>query len=162
MPTNYNSDTTNELVQAGKLQQNNDFIPNQFADKIVPVINVNPKDYRRVNVVSANTIATAGDCAIYTTPADRDFFLTNLIVHIQADLTCDCANWRCYVQIDGATKNILSIQRITGAASDNTYILNFETPIKIDRGSGIGIAGNKTAGTLYKDGSIAGYTVNTA
>ena len=78
MATIYNSDLFKEMASAGALQQAVDKIPNQLAEKVVPVMEVNPKLFRRINIIKQDDLQNATSSTTYTTPTDKDFFLTNL------------------------------------------------------------------------------------
>lgn len=67
-----NSDLTKEIIAGAKTNIAVDTVPSQLADKVVPVMEVNPKLMRRVTFVKTKTGSTG---TIYTTPSDKDFFL---------------------------------------------------------------------------------------
>lgn len=70
MATIYNSDLSKELTDGAKIQVSRDSVPNQLAEKVVPVMEVNPKMFRRINFIKN---ATSGG-TVYTTPTDKDFY----------------------------------------------------------------------------------------
>jgi hypothetical protein len=70
MATIYNSQLKEEIRDGAKIQQNVDNIPSRLADSVVPTMEVNPKFFRRINVIARATSTGT----IYTTPTDKDFF----------------------------------------------------------------------------------------
>jgi hypothetical protein len=159
----YNSDLLKELRDASKLQQLSESIPNQLDTKIVPVIEVNPKLLRVVNIIRGTAKTTTGSATIYTTPTDRDFYLTAITFAVTKNAACDVASGRYGLQmyIDGAAQVIgmVSVQTLT--ASDIATSMTFDTPIKIDRNTSIVTAGGVsfTAGAMITTTSILGFTV---
>lgn len=161
MATIYNSDLTKELTEAGKLQTMRDRIPNEFADKVVPVVNVNPKDYRVCNLVVRGTKSTTGDLTILTTSTDRDTYLVGATLAFAKDVTCDAAtgNLSITAVINGQTIYLFSVPIITLTADARVVSFNLVNPIKIDRGTNIISTGTFTAGTLVRTSNLFGYTV---
>lgn len=68
---NFNSQLTQELRDVCKIQGGKDRLNDQVGNIIQPVIDINPKHARRINIVRRGTSAAT----IYTTPANKDFFL---------------------------------------------------------------------------------------
>jgi len=134
----YNSELTNEIVRAARIQQNVDEIPSELSNQVVPVMEVNPRLTRTVSIVRSLMASTG---TIYTTPTNQDFYLTGSIitgaaVGTQAQLTA---------VINGATQIINFAEIIEGTG---TYVgvvavtqgnQNCNFPIKIDRGTAIAL-----------------------
>lgn len=159
MATIYNSELLKELKDGGKLQQSRDIIPTQLADKIVPVMEVNPKLMRRCNVLRSGSSAVSGSISLYTTPTDRDFFLTSLHLGIIKDAACDIATGAVNlgITVDGTARNFISIPVITLTAQNIVRDVAFCTPIKVDRGTSISITGTYTAGVMSRTGGLSGF-----
>lgn len=159
MATIHNSNLTKELIDVGKLQVSRDKIPNELAEKVVPVINVNPKDYRIANVLRYNTCTNATNATIYTTPADRDTYITNIMLAFIKDATATSTGvWINFV-IDGATRTILHYPCLTLTAQTGAITLALPSPIKVDRNTAITVNSSTNVGNISASGSIIGYSV---
>lgn len=155
----HNTDLFKELKDASKLQQLRDKIPNELAEKVIPVIEVNPKLLRRCNIVRSGSTSTTS-VTIYTTPSDRDFILSACSILMIKDAACDMATGvvNFNVVIDGATQQITRIPTITLTAQTTELSLPLPIPVKLDRNSTITITrGATTAGNILLAGSITGY-----
>jgi hypothetical protein len=153
----YNSSLTKELVDGAKIATSRDNVPNQIADKVVPVMEVNPKMLRTINKVVYNgNTATAG-VTVYTTPATQDFYLVGFVLTLDKDAACD--NTSCFgrLRAGGATINFAYMGNLTSTAEHKEIALTFPQPIKCDRNSAIDVNGSFTVGTLSKQLVIFGY-----
>lgn len=159
----HNSDLLKEVREGASLQQLDGGIPSILDNKIVPVMEVNPKLLRRANIVDGNARSTSGATVIiYTTPSDRDFYLTSLQWYLVKTAACDSATAAATITvvIDGATKSLVRYGEITLTAQEISESTTFTVPIKLDRGSAITFnSGTFTAGAKVYGGSITGYTV---
>lgn len=120
----------------------------QVAEFIQPVISLHPK----INIVRVNA---------YTTPTDKDFYLTNITLtgtHAAAD-TGTIVIMRAFV--DGVQQTLLRLPGISLVAQEPMVISeNYQTsPIKIDRGTAIDISATGTWTTT--GGTIKGFTMET-
>ena len=157
-----NSDTKKEINDAIRGNAVSNLAPTQLANQVIPVIDVNPKALRRSNI--ARTASTSGaSTTIYTTPADKDFFLVGANFSFIKDATSDIATnaalqLRCI--IDGLTTAILNHAVITLTAQSGNISISFPFPLKIDRNTAISLfRASTTAGVTVIAGSIVGYTV---
>lgn len=160
MATIYNSDLTKGLINSAKLQTSKDKVPNQIADKVVPVIEVNPKLLRTCNILRYGSATTTG-ATIYTTPSDQDFYLCGASVSVIKDVTS--ASTSSYLQItpeDGLTQRVLLISGITLTAQDDSISVDFSRPILLKRSSTIAVGNSSAVGNIKTDASIWGYTVD--
>lgn len=154
----YNSDLTKELVKGASIQQSKDQVPNQLAEKVVPVMEVNPRLLRSVNVI--RHVAVAG--TMYTTPTDRDFYLTYANVSTSIASANNFYGTITITPKGGAAVIVLSAvgcatALVTGASS--TATANFDTPILLERGSTISFA---VSNADVKHAQIGGYIVDTS
>jgi len=161
MPTIYNSDLSKELQQGASLQVSGG-IPNQLAEKVVPVMEVNPKLLRRINIVKQISKTASGSSTIYTTPTDKDFYLCTALLSCSSDAANDGTNFylQCIPDEIGQTTNLIHITKITLSAINQSLVEYFFNPIKIKRNSVIAISHTFTAGVANFSGSITGYTVD--
>lgn len=156
----YNSDLTQELINGAKIQQNRDTVPNQIADKVVPVMEVNPKLLRRVNVIRHGYATNAATATIYTTPADQEFYLTECCLSWVKDAGSDATTAYLTVNNDGVSgRRLLVLTGITGVATAQTMAVTFNPPILVDKNSSVVVNNNTATANVSAVGSIAGYVV---
>jgi len=158
----HNSDLSKEIVQGARLQQNRDIIPNQLAEKVVPVMEVNPTLLKYCNIVSHASSVVTGNMIIYTTPTDKDFYLCGLDAAYNKNVTCDVASGLLTITItpkDGVAV-YLNFPIFTLTAEKDGKTINFSRPILMKRGISFTFTGTFTAGNLYRGGTVWGYTID--
>lgn len=153
----YNSDLTKELLDGAKIQINRENIPNQLAEKVVPVMEVNPKAFRKINIIK--TITGAG--TVYTTPTDQDFFLCACDITCSNNVASKASSATLTITPKGdAAVVACAVQYHTTAILDtnNQQIFNNfnNTPILLERGSAITFASTENA---VRRATIFGYLV---
>lgn len=160
MATIYNSNLSKELIDVAKLQVSKDVVPNQIADKIVPVIDVNPKHSRVINVIvsALATNSTAG--SLYVTPTDRDFYLSAIDLSMIKDATATSLYSCLRAVINGATILFCRIPGITLTAQTGSISVAFPSPIKIDRGTTISLINSTNVANVTVAGTIYGYIID--
>lgn len=160
MATIYNSDLTKGMIDNAGLQTSRDKAPTQLAEKVVPVMEVNPKLLRRINVCRDASKTTTGATTLYTTPSNIDFFLTNLHLSWAADAANDgISAYISFIDEFGVTRYFL-FQKITLTATQQTNNIALAFPMKLARGTNIQYGGTFAAGTARFEALIAGYTVD--
>lgn len=162
MATIHNTDLSKELRDGAKLQQLRDRIPSELAEKVVPVMEVNPKLFRRVDFVSSITKSTTGNSVLVNTSTfpNRDYFLTNINVAWNFDALSVATTFELRCVINGANNIIRFPLTNLSVFQDNVSIV-LPFPIKLDRNSATAcvIALTTTAGTYSVTASVSGYTV---
>lgn len=159
----YNTKLISELKEGAKLQQLRDIIPSQLAEKVVPVMEVNPKLLRRTNILrSSSRSTTTNGLTIYTTPTNQDFYLTYAQLNYMTDAAADNTTLRLTCTIDGATRDILTVCKQTLTATSGNIILPLQYPIKIDRGTNIQLVMAFTVGASIAYPVIGGYVDETS
>jgi len=153
-----NSDTIKRILDDAKIQTAIDNVPQELASKVVPVLIANP--LRVVNVTGNGTKLTTGQYTIYTTPSDKDFYLTNASLHNQSDATAD----NTFITLDCTMKgqnsaNLLRMGKITLTAFSGSISHNYFNPILLERGTTISLNTTFTAGVSQTDATIQGYAV---
>ena len=126
-------------------------------DVIQPVIPI----VRTNNIVREAEGAGTGNSTIYTTPTDRDFYLTGWVLNFAADAANDAVTIALQTTIDNVTRILCRKKKITATAQSETIVCNYIEPIKIDRGANILIACTFTAGNIPRSATITGYTMDT-
>jgi len=160
MATIYNSDLSKELIEGAKIQTSFDSIPNQLAEKVVPVMEVNPKLLRRIDFIKSATKSVTG-ASTFTSLTDSDVMITNLNVGMIKDVVCDAATGSIEVTIitDGVSKAIASIPIITLTAQNQIMCINFNPPIKMDRNTTFSLSGTYAAGVMVRNYTLSGYQI---
>jgi hypothetical protein len=153
----HNSDLSKELIKGGRLQVSRDVVPNQLAEKVVPVMEVNPKLLKIANIVRSATAVNSTSSNIYTTPTDRDFYLTFANISVLKDVTSTSTETSIKVTIDGILQRLISIAGISLTPQTLGTSQSFDIPIKIDRGTGILVTNGTNVANINAWGNIAGY-----
>jgi len=131
-----------------------DYLSDEVAGPVA-VIPLNPV----VRIVRAGGSSATGTLTLYTTPSDKDFYLTTAILSMIKDVTCDATGGiNLNAVIDGVTKEIIVYGILTLTAQADTIVCNCPVPIKIDRNTAITVSGTYTAGTMRRSATVHGYT----
>jgi len=146
------NNATNELnIQLGTEQP-----PSEIGGGVNLVYPINQKYtsvfYEKVQTLSAST-------SIYTTPTDKDFYLTYLTLSVVKDAANDNTVTTLSASNRGVATRLCSLQFLTTTQATDHLELIFPYPIKLDRGTSISIVGSFAAGTMTKVASIGGFLV---
>lgn len=154
-----NTQTKKEIEDAIRGNSVSNLAPTKVSDTVQLVLPINPKDYRRVNIVKTGLATNATSATIYTTPTDKDFFLTSLALSIIKDVTSTSLRTDIAVVIDGAAQNLLSICSLTLTAQAQNIAQSYHAPIKIDRGTNITVSNTTNVANITARANLTGYTV---
>lgn len=154
-----------ELIRAlgNAVRIQNSEIPRQVGNQIIPIVDVSPKNNKRVTEVLYSNVRTASNGTLITTSADKkSFYITNIFLTLAKDAVCDVPNGtNFYVQatIDGANKRLYSTLMNTLQAENYSLSMNLMIPIKIDKNTSITntIDQGYTTGSLVRNVTIWGY-----
>lgn len=106
-----------------------------------------------VNVIKNATAAST----LYTTPTNKDFYLTSASISMAKAVgdTGTVASITVFVDSPGSAQNLISLAGITLTAERDSIAVNYNPPIKIDRGTVIAF---NTSGTFSSTRAhITGY-----
>lgn len=131
-------------------------IPVELANNIQPIFDIQPKVS---TVLKSGARSSTGSSTIYTTPADKDFFLTFVTLTLTKDATCDNTLTSVSVVNGGATTNLAIITSQTLTAYTNQIVVNLSYPLKVDRNTAIQLSATFTAGTLSTRTTLGGFIV---
>lgn len=136
-----------------------DFLSSEVSPIIQPTIPV----VRPCHIVRHSTQTASGAATVFTTPTDRDFFLTYLNIGMTKDVTCDIASGAISASgtTDGVSRVILGLPVLTLTAERAQGTINFNPAIKIDRNTGLTLGGTFTAGSCVRTITIGGFIVET-
>jgi hypothetical protein len=152
-----NSDVIQNLVNDCGLQSANG-VPTQLSNQVVPVVNITPRQIS--NVAIGGTNSGTGAVTLYTTPVDRDFYLTSASVGYAKSAACDMGDGFIYlkVYIRGLQVNVCIAPAMALTAEKNNVAISYTAPLKLDRNSTITIAAQSfTAGALLRMGTFTGF-----
>lgn len=133
-----------------------------LGDEVIGPVAVLPIE-RYANITKSAT-GTGASVSIFTTPSDKDFYLCSAELTMAKDATQDTASGSISlgVIVDGVAVSVLRINIITLQAHQDSVVVAFPKPIKLDRNSSIAASrGASTAGTCSIGACITGYTVET-
>lgn len=159
MATINSSEIIRELIEVTGIQPSRDKIPSELADKILPVLEVNPKLTKNINFTAASSSTTTGGFGI-TMPTAQPVFITNLTASYSKDATANVATGRISVTavINGATRDVATFAVITLTAESATITIHFNPPLRLDIGTTFSFNGTFTLGVLSRTFCIAGFT----
>jgi len=149
------NDTKIEINDAIRGNSVSNLAPSKVNDSVQLVCNVNPKDYRRCNIVRR----ASNNATIYTAPTDKDFYLCGTHISGTSSAVSNNGIQIAIVPKGDATVIINRITQTPTAVTDAlTSVSNqdFSFPILLERGSTIAVTfTTMVAGNV----SIYGYTV---
>jgi hypothetical protein len=162
MVTIYNSDVSKELREGTKAQTARDVLPSQLAEKVVPVMEVNPKLLKTANIVLSNSRNTTGSLSITLPAVGRKTYISSLTINVIQNATCDIATGFIFVNgtFQGTTATFAALPVITLTALTIEKTISFPTPIELDEGTSITLGGTFTAGICLRSISITAYTID--
>jgi hypothetical protein len=153
MPKHYSPSITLDAQRLFNFKQA-DTIPPQVGEIFVPVINVGPV----VNIVKSAACVNATVQTAWTTPTDKDFYLTAVHLTMVKDATATSTYSRILATINGNAYSILYIPGFTLTAQSQIMVANFNPPIKIDKGTDLQLQNATTVGNVTSEGLFFGFT----
>jgi hypothetical protein len=157
MATIYNSELSKGMQKDAGIQISKDSMPTQLAEKVVPVMEVNPRLLRRCNIVRVNAATNSASATIYTTPTNQDFYLCGATLGVIKDVTSQSLSTRLNVTIDGVVQPIMHIPSISLTVQSEVMALSFPFPVKVDRGTNITVTNSNATANITASSSITGY-----
>jgi hypothetical protein len=154
------SELKSAIIASTGINPSAENIPSTLSKVIVPIIDVTPQKVTVSEMVKAVNSTTTGASTVFTTPSDRDFFLTGAAISMATDATADNTNVFLNCVIGGATVQILRLNKITTTAFNGSMVKQFTNPIKLDKNTAITVSTSFTAGAAAFWGSIEGFTLS--
>ena len=156
-----NNDTIRELVKGANLQTGFDEVPSDLARSIVPTLEINAEMFRKSTIVRKGTASNATSATAYTTPADRDFYLTGCSLSVTKDATSTSTNSDIeIVPFGDIAVNILTISGLTLTAQSDTTNIILPFPLKLARSSTIKVLNTTNVANVRAIGCAIGYIVD--
>jgi hypothetical protein len=148
-----NNEVSKSIYQALNLDSS-DEAPNTAVNLLSPTIEVNPILVKFPDVCLYTT--GTGTQTIYTTPTDRDFYLTGAWISAVNGGANTGLLTIIEATINGTNRIILGVALIFQVANGQSSTMNFTHPIKVDRGTAILL--NNVGTPLNAVGGIIGFT----
>lgn len=111
-----------------------------------------------IRIVRYVVRSATGTSTIYTTPSDKDFYLTGLQLSHSSNSTSDSTSCHISVTIDGIAQRPAYMLKQALTASDKVVSIMLPKPIKVDRNTSITLTLSFTVGADSAVGVIYGYT----
>lgn len=137
-------------------------IPRELNKNIQLVYNINSDNFIKNTdeLTDSGPRTVTGPLTSFTTPINKDFFLTNVTASFIKDATCDSATgaYDVSIVVNGRVTSILSFPIITLLAQEGVRILYFNPSILIDRNTSIILNGVFTVGVCVRTLDVQGFT----
>ena len=136
-----------------------DKVPNQLAEKVVPVMEVNPRFFRITDFFADGVLTNSTTGTITTVSAVKDTFITGADISFTKDATATTTylNLKCY--INGVNTTIATFLCTSLTADSQSKYIVFANPIKVDRGTVINVASSTNVANISFKAVVNGYTV---
>lgn len=156
------SEIIQNLIDIGRLDVSRDKVPDVLDENLKPVIIINDLPIRlKFPIVRSGNTTTSGTNTIYTTPSDRDFYLTGATLSNQSNSTADNTaiqlNITPFGDNTGAVRSILTIAKQTTTAINETISISINPPIRLARNVAINTSSTFTVGASTTTASIIGF-----
>lgn len=152
----HNTDLYKELKEGIKLQQLTDIVPTQLAEKVIAVMEVNPKLLRRSDLVKF--ISSSGTSAtIYAIPPKKNFYLTALVLSLIKDVTATSVSTRIIGTSQGVAVRLVEISGMSLTVQDKIISMSFPFPVKLDADTNILLTNTTNTPNILCTGIVYGY-----
>jgi hypothetical protein len=132
-------------------------VSNELAP-LTPVIPI----LRYANIARSAVNLNSASATIYTTPSDKDFYLTAAAIARTSSNAATGVQSTITATIEGVSRVLLDLPRLTSQQEQPASSLSQTwayCPIKIDRNTIIAVTNNDGTGTIRTHATIQGYTV---
>ena len=130
-------------------------MPSEVSDEVSLVYDITP-----MTEIVATAEATASTSAtIYTTPADRDFFITGFSISHIRDGTATALYFGITAVINGSTTFLVKIpiRSLLAVTTPPFGYVILPKPLKIDRGTAISVVNDTNVAVVRSIATIYGY-----
>ncbi len=159
----YNSELSKGIVESARLQQNRDIIPNQLAEKVVPVMEVNPQILRKSKGIPLllTGLVNTTSATIFTSDSIKKTYLTGATLSMIKDATSTATDMG--IQFTNADSTVCKICRMAGitlTADSKENSITFDKPIEIKRGSNIVLTSDTNVANIVLRASLFGFEID--
>lgn len=150
-----NSRIKNSFIDVLGLNPIQDRIPDTVIPSVQPVFNVGATrcDVCRYADASNSTAVT-----VYTTPVDKDFYLSSVVLSVVKDATATSVRSAVVVRVDGTDQRVISIPGFSTTAQNQTVSITLSPPIKVDRNTVVSLTNSTNVANVTASACIQGYT----
>jgi len=147
-----------KIVRAAGLQPGADAIPKQLGTVVLPVLIVN--EDAEQHIVRRSTLSDGATVTLFTTPTDRDFFLTNGFLATAKSVLALSTRTRLTVTPSGtlSAADVLDMRYEPVTAGEINMTQSFVPPILLARGSTIVMTHTNATASIDSSGGIVGFT----
>lgn len=152
-----NGEVVNAYTNDLNLQPTVSKVLNSNSDFVQPTYDFS--NTRLINVVAFGNSANTTTTTIYTTPSDRDFFLTSANFAWAKDATATSQNFSLRSTVyGGGVTQILQGAGITLVAMNGQQGINFNPPLRLARGAAVTLNSSNAVANTNMNGTIMGFT----
>jgi len=156
MATINNSKIQERIAREAKIQLSVDSVPNQLAEKVVPVLVSNPDKH----CLSASVSSTStGNTTVYA-GGTRQVYICSASISTEDDAVSDATLIRLNAVINGQSKDLIKVAKLTTSAGKRDHSITFPIPVKIDLGTNVTLIQSFSAGTENASANITYYEVD--
>lgn len=152
MVRHFNTSIAQDIRRIFGIKEN---LNSEIGDSVIPVVQIT----RIPSIFRNATPTTSGTATIFTTPPDKDFYLSYAMFQMMKNAAADNTNVSFNVVIDGAARTLIQFETLSLTAFTDSKAIVLNPPVLLDRNSGITMTGAFTVGAMSRSGVIAGYTV---
>ena len=147
-----------QAIQRSTGMNYEDKVPRKVEQYIRLGIDISPLGSSRYcDIIKSGQARNATTATIYTTPTDKDFYLTTALLSVIKDVTSTSTASDIAVTIGGVVVKLIVISEITLTAQTETIPQSYSFPLKIDRGTNIIIENSTNVAEINARGSITGF-----
>jgi len=154
MTKHYNPSITEDAARI--LNSKMDYMSDEVSGPVA-VIPIGP--VATLGAQGSATNSTTG--TVLTTPADKDFYITACTLSFSKDATATNTITNLRTTCRGAQLVFASLAQQTLTVQNGSVALNFNPPIKCDRGVVVEIANGTAVNNIRASATVTGYTVET-
>lgn len=154
-----NSEVINQLSEDAKISPSTS-IGKSLSNNIQPVLIANPTPK---NITGGETLqTTTGSHAVFTTPANIDFYVSSVQLGYTCSAAADSTDYRMNLPFKNtSSKRVLGLQKQTLTASSDHAEMTFNPPLLLERNSTCTVTQAFTVGASTVAGVIIGFTKET-
>lgn len=149
-----NTRIKNYFIDILKLNPIQDSIPDYVRQDIQPTVEV---DKPFSNILRRASCINTTTATIYTTPTDKDFYLTGANISLTKDVSATSTSSAINVTIDGVTQVLTEIKGISLTVQSDCMSVSLTHPIKVDRNTAITLTNATGTANVSSVACIQGY-----
>lgn len=156
MVNNFNNLLTRRANDLFNIKDGNFFF-NRVSDILTPVIPIEECS----QIVKQAFVNNSVGATIYTTPTDKDFYITGATMSLIKDVTATSTQTSLRCTIGGEVLYLMQIVGITLTPQSSTISIALARPLKVDRGINITLNNATATGNVVAGCSVVGYLSDT-